>query len=133
MEVFFTGYCEGSLGKKANAIYHPINEVLSKNIGDYGEGLNLWFLMFVIVSSKIPGHDATERIMYKKKNRSTDMRLNVDYESFKAGSEAERKDLLIRSMLRSVELIGEKKIPNFDFALFKSDVTSIANEQGWIA
>ncbi len=89
MDFFFTSFAEGSLGDKANALYYPMSQTLKTRLHDrhYGDGLSVWFLMFVITSDRVPGHDAPERIMYKKKTKELDMRLKVDFEAFKNGDE----------------------------------------------
>ena len=100
MDVFFTSFAEGSMGDKASEIYYPMDQKLNQELSnkDYGSGLSQWFLMFVITSSRVPGHDAPERVMYKKKPKELDMRLKVDFDSFNEGDEAVRKKLLYRCM-----------------------------------
>ena len=116
MDVFFTSFTEGSIGDKASAIYYPTDQTLKEELCDknYGSGLSQWFLMFVINSSRMQGYDAPERVMYKKKSKELDMRLKIDFESFKQGDEAVRRKLLYSCMLRSLDLMAQKNIPNFD-------------------
>ena len=97
MDVFFTSFAEGSMGDKANKIYYPMGQKLKQELSnkDYGSGLSQWFLMFVINSSRVPGHDAPERVTYKKKSKELDMRLKVDFDSFREGDEVARKKTII--------------------------------------
>lgn len=131
MDVFFTSYAEGSLGKKANGIYYPMAQLLKDRLSDYGPGLSQWFLMYVILGPKSQGHDAPERVLYKKKSNELDMRLNVDFDAFKAGDEHMRRKLLYDCMLRSLDLMAEKKIPDFDTDALKADFLIIAAKEGW--
>lgn len=121
------------MGDKASAIYYPMDQKLKARLQDkhYGSGLSQWFLMFVINSPNVPGHDAPERVMYKKKSKELDMRLNVDFAAFKAGDEGTRRKLLYECMLRSLDLMAAKKIPDFDAAALKADFERIAAEEGW--
>lgn len=133
MDVFFTSSSTGSLGQKAEDIYFPMEKVLNERLADkdYGSGLSSWFLLFVIFSPDTPGHDAPERVLYKKKSKDLDMRLNVDFAAFKAGDTEARRALLYACMLRSLDLMAEKKIPDFDAPALKSDVEAIAAAEGW--
>lgn len=135
MNVFFTNTATGSFGNKASAIYMPMEALIKAEIcdKDYGVGLREWFLMFVLLSPNTPGHNAPERVMYKKNTKDLDQRLNVDFEAFKAGSTEVRQQLLYTCMLRSLDLMAEKKIPDFDAAALKVDVEAIAVNEGWFA
>ena len=133
MDVFFTSVADGSLGSKANAIYYPMGLLLKERLGNYGDGLGQWFLMFVILGPKSSGHDAPERVLWKKKARELDMRLRVDFEAFKRGSEAERRALLVACMRRSLDLMERKKIADLDTATLKADFERIVAEEGWEA
>jgi hypothetical protein len=133
MNVFFTTVASGSLGTKADRIYFPINQILNTRLEDkrYGDGLPQWFLLFSILSPQAPGHDAPERVLWKKTKRELDMRLTVDCEAFKRGDEQERRNLLVACMRRSLDLMEGKKIPDFDVKALKRDFEQIVVEEGW--
>ncbi len=133
MDVFFTSTASGSLGKQASSIYMQMESRLKRALAqkNYGPGLPEWFLMFVILSPDTPGRGAPERVMFKKKTKELDLRLNVDFEAFKKGDEVERRELLYDCMLRSLDLMATKKIPDFDAVALKADVEAIAAKEGW--
>jgi hypothetical protein len=106
-------------------------QLLKDQLGDYGDGISQWFLMFVILKPGSQGSDAPERVMYKKKSKELDMRLNVDFAAFKSGSDQARQQLLYSCMLRSLDLMAEKKIPQFDAVALKTDVEAVAVKEGW--
>ncbi len=133
MEIMLTTWADGSLAPKANSLYTPINRILNEKLGSYGEGLQDWLLMFIILGEKSLGHDGPERVLFKKKDKAIDLRLHLDHKAFKIGSDDERRALMIATILRAVDLIGDKKIPDFDFPHFKSDIHSVFKEEGWIA
>lgn len=135
MDIFFTSTATGSLGKKASEIYMQMEAYMKPVLADkdYGPGLPEWFLMFVILSPETPGRGAPERVLYKKKTKELDMRLNVDFDAFKSGDSDERQKLLYSCMLRSLELMAGKKIPDFNAAALKADIEAIAAEEGWRA
>ena len=66
MEVMLTTWADGSLAPKANSLYTPINRILNERLGNYGEGLQDWLLMFIILHKKSLGHDGPERVLFKK-------------------------------------------------------------------
>lgn len=126
MDVFFTSTGQGSLGSKSMKIYYPMNETLSERLGDYGDGLSQWFLMFMILDRESP-----ERIMWKKKSKELDLRLNVDFEAFNRGSTDVRRTLLVQTMRRSLDIIADKKIADFDIDALKADFEEIVSSEGW--
>ncbi|MFO1164339.1 MAG: Imm44 family immunity protein [Paracoccus sp. (in: a-proteobacteria)] len=133
MDIFFTSVTEGKTGNDLPRIYMPMNTLLKERLGgrDYGPGLQLWFLMFVLVAPGFPGADDKERVTYKKKDRSTDLRLFLDFAAYKAGDAGMRQHLVYDCMMRSLHLLAAKKIPDFDSAALIADVEKIGTEQGW--
>lgn len=133
MEIFFTSVAEGKVGNDLTRIYMPMNTLLSERLRarDYGHGLVYWALMFILVSPDFPGADEKERVMYKKKDRSSDLRLFLDFAAYKAGDAATRQYLVYECILRSLHLLAAKKIPDFDIAALTADVEAIGVEQGW--
>jgi hypothetical protein len=134
MDVFFTTFAEGSLGEKAQEIYYPFSQRLKDHLKDrdYGPGLPQWFLMFVIIGPKTPGHDAPDRVLYKRKANELDMRLRLDFQAFKSGDRPQRQALLLDCMLRSLDLMAKKKVQNFDAAALKPDFEDFARKAGWM-
>ena len=133
MDIFFTSVTEGKTGNDLPRIYMPMNTLLKERLGgrDYGPGLQLWFLMFVLVAPGFPGADDKERVTYKKKDRSTDLRLFLDFAAYKAGDAGMRQHLVYDCMMRSLHLLAAKKIPDFDSAALIADVEGIALSEGW--
>lgn len=133
MDIFFTSFTEGKVGNHIARIYMPMNTLLKERLAgrDYGAGLKLWFLMFVIVSPGFPGADDKERVLYRKKDQSSDLRLFIDHAAYKAADTEGRQHLIYDCIMRSLALIADKNIPDFDVATLTSDVQAIAIEQGW--
>ena len=132
MKIFFTSEASGSYGEKANIIYSHMSKILSKRLEseDYGSGLSEWFLIFIIMGGKLDlGYK--ERTKYSKKNQEIDFRLRIDFDSFKKGNTKQRTYLLYECMKRSLDIMEEKKIPNFNISRLKVDFETISEEQGW--
>lgn len=133
MDIFFTSVSHGKLGRQLNEIYKPMNRVLMERLGskDYGLGLTKWFLLFIMVPAGLPGHDDPERVRFEKKNKAVDMRLHISNEAFHRADEAGRRVLVVECMMRSLDLIEAKKVPDFDILALKADVAMIAREEDW--
>lgn len=134
MKIFFTSYTTGKLGDKLGAIYMAMDEVLNERLShkDYGPGLEQWFLMFIMVPSNFHGANDPERVLFKKKQKVFDLRLHLSNEAFRQADEAGRKALVVECIMRSLDLIEAKKIPDFDIQALKDDVAAIAHQEGWI-
>lgn len=134
MDIFFTSVSHGKLGRLLNEIYMPLNRVLTQRLGpkDYGPGVIKWFLMFGMLPAGFDGYDAPERARYEKRNKVFELRLHLSNEAFRRADEAGRKVLVVDCMMRSLDLIEAKKLPDFDIKSLKADVAAIAREEGWI-
>lgn len=133
MDIFFTRFSHGKLERLLNEIYMPMNRALTERLGpkDYGPGLVIWFLLFIMVPADLPGHDDPERVRFEKKNRAFDLRLHISSEDFRRADEVGRRALVAKCMMRSLDLIEAKKLPDFDTQSLKADVAAIVREEGW--
>ncbi|MCK9549230.1 hypothetical protein [Aquamicrobium sp.] len=133
MNIFFTSVAHGKLGRQLNEIYMLMNRTLSQRLGekDYGPGLGKWFLLFIMLPPDIPGHDDPERIRFEKKNKVFDLRLHLSNAAFHKADEAGRKALVTSCMMRSLDLIEAKAIPDFNIQALKVNVAAIASQEGW--
>ena len=133
MDIFFTCVSHGKLGRQLNEIYKPMNRVLKDRWGsrDYGRGLMNWFLLFIMVPAGLPGHDDPERVRFEKKSKAVDLRLHISNEAFHQADEAGRRVLVVECIMRSLNLIEAKKVPDFDILSLKADVTVLVREEGW--
>lgn len=133
MDIFFTSVAHGKLGRQLNEIYMLMNRVLKERLGrkNYGPGLKKWFLLFGMLPADFDGHDSPERIRFEKKSRVFDLRLHLPNEAFRQADEAGRKALVVQCIMRSLDLIEAKKIPDFDIQALKVDVAAIARQEGW--
>ncbi len=78
------------------------------------------------------GHDAPERVRYEKGKKVFELRLHLSNEAFRQADEAGRRALVVECMMRSLDLIEAKKLPDFDIKSLKADVAAIVHEEGWI-
>ena len=134
MDIFFTSVSHGKLGRLLNETYMPMNRVLSQRLGtkDYGPSVVKWFLLFGMLPAGFDGHDASERVRYEKRSKVFELRLHLSNEAFRRADEAGRKALVVDCMMRSLDLIEAKKLPDFDIRSLKADVAAIARAEGWI-
>jgi hypothetical protein len=53
-------------------------------------------------------------------------------DSFKAGDEVIHRHLICQALLRSLDMLETKKVPNFDHHRLKDDFVALAKDQGWL-
>ena len=81
----------------------------------YGNDVESFYLISPCVSRKfIKDTGWKERNMYSKKDKSTDVRLFIDWETFISVSREERKKMYFEHIYQSIEQFG-KKHPKLDF------------------
>jgi len=51
---------------------------------------------------------------YRKSKKDTDIRLKIDYNTFLNANEEERKNLILDVLLRSLDILEEKGLDNFE-------------------
>lgn len=133
MNICFTSVSHGKRGRQLNDIYMPMNRTLGQRRADrdYGPGLEKWFLLFIMLPPDVPGHDDPERIRFEKRNKAFDLRLHLSNDAFRKAAEAGRKALVAACMMRSLDLIAARNIPDFDIQALKADVAAVAAQEGW--
>ncbi|MFV0373939.1 hypothetical protein [Microbacterium sp.] len=137
MRVFFTGIQSLGEGKDAPAFYMRMDKILNDGLADedYGDGIDLWFLMFVFQRENAPEERGRERTLYKRQKRELDLRLFVDHEAWRRARRekdpAEQYRILYDVAVRSFDIMRTKRIPHLDVDAFENDVDAIAAAHGW--
>jgi Immunity protein 44 len=96
-----------------------INNLLT--LQDYGNLIESYDVVINIFEQ-----EPEERFRYSKKNRETDIDVNINHDEFSLSNEVQRFHLYINAVLRSIEGIRNKKdLKGFDFDLFESTIKSL--------
>ncbi len=89
-------------------------------VEEYGSGISTWDVVLVILESRHP----KEHTRVAKASRETDVRIVIDYSTFLCGSTQQREELLKEALLKSIQRLSQKRIPNFDFLKLQKDVSN---------
>lgn len=65
-----------------------------------------------------------ERKLIKKKEKLADIRLRIDFKKFKDGDMKTKKNLIIRNIIESIQVIGLKMKNEFNAEMFERDILS---------
>jgi len=98
---------------------------------NFGPGLDKWALIAIILPAGW-GDDLPEVSKYHRKRRVVEFRLVIDFESFKGADDDAQKGLLCEMLLRSIDRMGEMRIPELDLGRLRSEVRRVAEGQGWL-
>lgn len=98
---------------------------------DYGTPL-LWNHISIILPSGFRD-DYVEIAKYNKRRNSTDFRLRIDYEGFRAAPILDKYKLFCASLRRSILLLPEVGVPkSFKWRELLVDFDSLIKQEGWI-
>jgi len=104
-----------------------VNDVLGSS--DYGEGLDKWYLIAIILEENLPDFDEVNK--YRKKERSFESRLKISHAEFKAADAVGQRKLIVGTLLRSIAEMRRLAIRGIDYAKLESDLRELAAAKGW--
>jgi hypothetical protein len=120
---WMSGEIQNDVGDYYRIARNIIEPVLNQCVEgkSYGEGLKEWAYLAIILK---PGIDEyyPEIKRYRKKKREVEFRLKIDHAKFLEGDSKMHLKLLSQSVLRSLELMKEMNIKNFDLPQLIVDV-----------
>lgn len=122
MELWTSGEIQSDVGddyrKIRNQAEQAVNALFSKN--DYGSGLNRWVYMAIIKA--VETDDFKEIQRFNKKKKEVEFRLRIKHKDFLNASYDEKKKLFLESLLRSIQIMPEIGIKDFDFERLSNDI-----------
>ena len=96
---------------------------------DYGSGLVELAFIPMVTPAGI-GYPS-ERKSFHRKARKLECRLKLDYSTFAAATSAHQRQLIVRGLLRCVEIARSKRVSAFDADRLIGDLRQFAAECGW--
>jgi len=109
-------------------IESKINQVVASR--DYGSRLMKWY--FIAIIRKIDSPDYREIAKYIKSKKETEFRKRIDYLTFKAADAFDQRKLIFESLVKTVHLMPEIGVPNFNHQQVLDDLLDLARTEGWI-
>ena len=112
-----------------NEIEHEFNAIFENK--EYGGGLISWNIIFVILETA-DHKNYPERFRYSAKNKDSEFRPHIDYETFFKASKESRFKLLVFAMLRTIQYLKKSKtLKEFDIQKFEIDFVNFTELKGW--
>ena len=106
---------DDSLRQFRNQIEEKLNNYLKKI--DYKNVLDEWWVIIILRDDDV----AEEKIRRKKTSMiegkklvNVSLSLKIEYDEFKNGNEKKRKELIYDVILRSIDILEQKKIKNLE-------------------
>ncbi|MBG9581110.1 dihydrolipoamide succinyltransferase [Bacillus thuringiensis] len=135
-EVFLSGELEGDIAEEfINIISEIGSELEGLNSNDYGSEVEEIAIIPIVAKITPEYEDAgffKERKLFKRKSKEADFRLRIDYETFLSADYATRKILIIRNIIQSIRILGEKAKSDFNAIKLEQDVLQIFDINGSI-
>lgn len=139
MDFFLSGEIDGT---------HPLDQIdnkftkassdISVKLSTFLEALNYGAeveelnIIPIIVKQPKEMEDAgwfKERKLFKRKSRSTDFRLRIDYDDFCLGSDEKRIKLILRNIIDSIRILDCRATKDFDGKKLEADILNLYEYQ----
>ncbi|MFC7677816.1 Imm44 family immunity protein [Paenibacillus sp. GCM10028914] len=129
MEFFMTSEIHFDVRKDFQVIKSEIDEKMKlledRSYGDKVEQLSL--IPIIVHKDLLEEGFFKERVMYKKKDKDTDIRLQIDHQTFKNADKETKRLLVINNIVNSVRALGLKLMSGFDAASLERDILELFN------
>ena len=135
MDFFMSGEIDGrydSFQKETFLIINNLENKLKLYLKDKDYGIEVNKLNVITLIIKFDEEMEKEgwfkeRILFKRKNRDSDIRLRVDYDKFVKGNEDTKKLLLIDNIVKSIRALSKKAKNDFNAKKLEEDVLNLFN------
>ncbi|MDE7550268.1 dihydrolipoamide succinyltransferase [Bacillus anthracis] len=136
MRFFLSGELEGDIAEEfINIISEIGSELEGLNSNDYGSEVEEIAIIPIVAKITPEYEDAgffKERKLFKRKSKEADFRLRIDYETFLSADYATRKILIIRNIIRSIRILGERAKSDFNAIKLEQDILQVFDINGII-
>src|SRR5262245_28858660 len=122
MKFWFSGEVDARVAESYREVRCEIEKTLNATLGanDYGPALEkLAFIPMLLGPEFLEGK--RERRLIKHKEKASDYRLIIDFDAWQAGTVHERRALLMKNVLDSIQDIGGKLRGGFDAGRLHAD------------
>jgi immunity protein 44 of polymorphic toxin system len=125
MRFFFSGEVDAQVGDQYRRVRREVAATLNAQLGDrdYGGALNEIAIIPMILGPRF-AQGRKERRLIKHAEKIADYRLFIDYDAWIAGTEDDRKRLLVENILASVRDIA-RKLNGFDGERLAQDIRNL--------
>ena len=134
MKLWMSSEYSGDIGYEMrtarNFVEDEINSIIDGK--DYDIGLKSWDCIAVLMKDKVDQERYCEVIKYSSKTKNMDFRLQIDYPEFVNGDAKRQQQLIYEMLMRSLDLLIEKRLNEAGIERLRQDTQSVALKNGWI-
>lgn len=130
MQFTISGEIDHTVGESFRILGNQTEKKLNDCLGgkDYGDAVSLLFLAPIILTNHFRIlFDFKERKLYRKKDKSTDYRLAIDYDEFVNADDGGKRLLLVENIIHAIRDVKRKIKKGFDGERLESDILSLFN------
>jgi len=122
MKLWISGEVDSYVGDFFRHAMLEVEQMVNGKLltNNYGNGIAEWDIIFIITEE-----GGKETFKYSKKNRSTDIRMPLDYPLFLNSDIGTRKNLMLEALGRSLDKLSEMSINGVFWQALKSDMLSL--------
>jgi len=120
-----SGELDATIGNKYGVLAYAIESELNKALKDknYGSAIeNIGIIPVIITQELLNAGFFKERRLFKRKEKSADYRLRINYEKFMSGNDVTRRLLIIKNIIVSIRDLGRKAKKDFDAQSLENDI-----------
>ena len=131
MELFLSAEVQNEVSDALRQASNKIRTlVIPKLAANYGPDIEVWAFITILRPEIPEGWGEVEK--YHRKDRTAEFRLIIDYQTFKAASADKQVEMLLESILRSIDLFPSLNVKDFDIDRFRRDIVIAAVTGGLI-
>jgi Immunity protein 44 len=108
---------EDLIPEKSLRISRKVEDKLNQNLSenDYGDAINYIFLAPMILQDNVDFYTRIkERKVVRRKEKSTDFRLRIDYLKFASADDSIREKMLLKNIIDAVRIIHQRTRRQFN-------------------
>jgi hypothetical protein len=120
-----SGELDTTIADKYRILAYPMeaelnNALIDKNYGSAIEDIGI--IPVLITPELLNAGFFKERRLFKRKEKSADYRLRINYEKFLNGNDVTRRLLIIKNIIVSIRDLGRKAKKDFDAQSLENDI-----------
>ena len=124
MIFFMSAEIEEGADEGERTVRKKIEPLMIELLSEVESGLKEWSFIPIIMSDKfIAGFP--EFVKLRRKDKSLDCRVHIEYERFKSAHEQEQVMMALDAMERSIKMMGKQKITENDQVILKDILSTV--------
>ena len=134
MKLWMSAEISGGIGEPVRHALNFVEDEINLFIDgkDYDIDLDKWRCIAILMKDKVDQERYCEVIKYSSKTKKMDFKLQIDYPEFVNGDAKRQQQLIYEMLMRSLDLLIEKRLNETGIESLRQDTQSVALKNGWI-